>query len=102
AALSFAIGSSWTVVGTIGVGLMGIALNMELDPAITAAAAISGAYFGDTASPLSDSANLAAGAAGVDLYEPVRQTVLTSACALAISLVAFWMLGRPGVFDAPA
>ena len=51
------MGSSWTVVGTIGIGLMGIALNMELDPAITAAAII----FGDTAPPLSDSANLADG-----------------------------------------
>src|SRR5262245_41680226 len=53
AVLSAGIGSSWTVVGTIGVGLMGISLSMGLDPAITAAAVISGAYFGDTTSPLS-------------------------------------------------
>ena len=53
AVVSAGIGSSWTTVGTIGLGLMGISQNMGLDPAITAAAVISGAYFGDTTSPLS-------------------------------------------------
>ena len=52
------IGSSWTVVGTIGIGFMGIATNMGMNPAIAAGAIISGAYFGDKTSPLSDSANL--------------------------------------------
>ena len=61
---------------------------------------ISGAYFGDTTSPLSDSANLAAAAAGVDLYEHIRETALTSGLALAIALVVFWLLGQPGDFDA--
>ena len=65
AIVSASIGSSWTVVGTIGVGFMGIAVNMGLNPAIAAGAVISGAYFGDKSSPLSDSANLAAAAAGV-------------------------------------
>lgn len=100
AAVSAGIGSSWTVAGTIGIGLMGISHSMELNPAITAAAVISGAYFGDTTSPLSDSANLAAAAAGVDLYEHVRETALTSTAALAIALVVFWLLGSPGEFDA--
>ena len=72
--VSVSIGSSWTVVGTIGIGLMGIAQNMGLSPAVTAGAVISGAYLGDTTSPLSDSANLAAAAAGVDLYEHIRET----------------------------
>jgi Na+:H+ antiporter, NhaC family len=100
AVISTSIGSSWTVVGTIGIGFMGIALNMGLDPAVTAAAVISGAYFGDTSSPLSDSANLAAAAAGVDLYDHIRETALTSMLALILSLLVFWMLGRPGDFDA--
>jgi Na+:H+ antiporter, NhaC family len=100
AVVSVSIGSSWTVVGTIGIGLMGISLNMGLDPGITAAAVISGAYFGDTTSPLSESANLAAATAGVDLYEHVRETTLTSAIALAIALGVFWLFGRPGQFDA--
>lgn len=96
AAISFGIGSSWTVVGTIGVGLMGISANMGLDPAITAAAIISGAYFGDTTSPLSDSANLAAGAAGADIYDHIRETMVTSAAALAIALTVFWFFGQSG------
>ena len=53
--VSFRIASPWTTVGTVRVGLMGIALNMDLSPAITARAVISGAYLGDTTSPLFDS-----------------------------------------------
>ncbi len=100
AVVSASIGSSWTVVGTIGIGLMGIAANMDLNPAIAAAAVISGAYFGDTTSPLSDSANLAAAAADVGLYKHVRETLVTSGLALIVALTVFWMLGRPGDFDA--
>ena len=100
AIVAASIGSSWTVVGTIGVGFMGIATSMGLDPAIAAGAVISGAYFGDKSSPLSDSANLAAAAAGVDLYKHVRETLLTSLMALAISLCVFFFLGEPGDFDA--
>jgi NhaC family Na+:H+ antiporter len=100
AIVAASIGSSWTVVGTIGVGFMGIAASMGLDPAIAAGAVISGAYFGDKSSPLSDSANLAAAAAGVDLYKHVRETLLTSLVALAISLTVFFILGEPGDFDA--
>jgi len=78
---------------------MGVALSIEMDPAITAGAIISGAYFGDTVSPLSDSANLAAGVVGVNLYEHVRETALTSSIALAIALLVFWMIGRPADFN---
>lgn len=102
ALVAFSIGSSWTVVGTIGIGLMGIAVNMDLNPAIAAAAIISGAYFGDTTSPLSDSANLAAAASGVDLYRHIRETAITSAAALAIAIGVFLTLGHPGDFDAAA
>jgi NhaC family Na+:H+ antiporter len=102
ALVAASIGSSWTVVGTIGVGFMGIAASMELSPAIAAGAIISGAYFGDTCSPLSDSANLAAAASGVDLYPHLRETLLTSSVAVAISMAIFFMLGQPGDFDASA
>jgi NhaC family Na+:H+ antiporter len=98
--VAISIGSSWTVVGTIGIGLMGIAANMDLDPAIAAGAVISGAYFGDKSSPLSDSANLAAASAGVELYAHIRETLLTSIVALAIAMTVFLFLGRPGDFDA--
>jgi NhaC family Na+:H+ antiporter len=100
AVVSTSIGSSWTVVSTVGIGLMGISHNMGLDPAITAGAVISGAYFGDKSSPLSDSANLAAAAAGVDLYTHVRATFVTSLLAFPAALAVFWMLGEPGDFDA--
>ncbi len=100
AAVSASIGSSWTVVGTIGIGLMGISTSMDLSPAITAGAIISGAYFGDKSSPLSDSANLAAAAAGVNLYTHVRETLITSGIALPIALLFFFFLGEPGDFDA--
>ncbi len=99
AIVAFSIGSSWTVVGTIGVGFMGIAVSMELNPAIAAGAIISGAYFGDKSSPLSDSANLSAAAAGVPLYTHIRETLLTSIASLAISLAVFFFMGQPGDFD---
>jgi len=100
AVVSLSIGSSWTVVGTIGIGLMGIALNMGLDPAVTAGAIISGAYFGDKSSPLSDSTNLAAAAAGADLYAHIRAVLWTSIPAMAMAIGLFWYLGEPGDFDA--
>jgi Na+:H+ antiporter, NhaC family len=100
ALISFCIGTSWTVAGTIGIGLMGIAQSMGLSTAITAGAVISGAYFGDKSSPLSDSANLAAAAAGVGLYEHVRETLVTSLVALVITLFVFYWLGEPNDFDA--
>ena len=102
AIVAISIGSSWTVVGTIGIGFMGIAANMGLNPAIAAGAIISGAYFGDTCSPLSDSANLAAAASGVGLYTHLRETLLTSSVAIAISMAVFFLLGQPGDFDASA
>jgi NhaC family Na+:H+ antiporter len=100
ALVAFSIGSSWTVVGTIGVGFMGIATSMGLNPAVAAGAIISGAYFGDKSSPLSDSANLSAAAAGVPLYTHIRETIITSFIALGIAMVVFFLLGQPGDFDA--
>jgi Na+:H+ antiporter, NhaC family len=99
AAISFGIGSSWTTVGTVGIGLMGISGAMGLDPAITAGAIISGAYFGDTASPLSDSVNLAAGVGGVNLYSHIQRTGLIAAAALAIALLVFWFIGGAANLD---
>ncbi|KZL09434.1 Malate-2H(+)/Na(+)-lactate antiporter [Pseudovibrio axinellae] len=100
ALVSVSIGSSWTVAGTIGIGLMGIATKMGLDPAITAGAVLSGAYFGDKSSPLSDATNLATAAAGSNLYAHIKENLWTSIPALAIALVVFWWLGKPGDFVA--
>jgi NhaC family Na+:H+ antiporter len=100
AVVAFGIGSSWTVAGTIGIGLMGVAGHMGLSPAITAGAIISGAYFGDKASPLSDTVNLAAATAGSDIYSHIRESLWTSVPALAIAILIFGILGEAGDFDA--
>jgi len=98
--VAFSIGSSWTVAATIGIGLVGIAVNMELNPAVTAGAVISGAYFGDKSSPLSDTANLAAAVGGAELYQHLREVLWTSIPAFAITLLVFFFMGSPGDFDA--
>ncbi|MCA0869880.1 Na+/H+ antiporter NhaC [Seohaeicola saemankumensis] len=100
ALVALCIGSSWTVAGTIGIGMIGISEQMELNPAITAGAVISGAYFGDKSSPLSDATNLATAAAGADLYRHILETLWTSVPTLIITLLVFWFLGSPGDFDA--
>jgi NhaC family Na+:H+ antiporter len=102
ALVGFSIGSSWTVAGTIGIGLMGVAASMNLSPEITAGAVISGAYFGDKASPLSDTANLATATAGSGIYEHIRESLFTSVPALFIAILIFSVLGSPGDFDASA
>ena len=98
--VAFSIGSSWTVAATIGIGLVGISVNMELSPAVTAGAVISGAYFGDKSSPLSDTANLAAAVGGAELYQHLREVLWTSIPAFAITLLVFFFMGSPGDFDA--
>lgn len=100
AVAALSIGSSWTVAGTIGIGMMGIAESMGLSPLITAGAVISGAYFGDKASPLSDTANLATAAAGSELFSHIRESLWTSVPALLLAMLAFSMLGSAGDFDA--
>ena len=103
AVVAVSIGSSWTVAGTIGIGLMGVAQKMGLDPAITAGAIISGAYFGDKSSPLSDTANLACAAAGANLYDHVARVALDlGAGAPRRRWRCFWCLGSPVDFDASA
>lgn len=102
AVVGFSIGSSWTVAGTIGIGMMGIAESMSLSPAITAGAVISGAYFGDKASPLSDTANLATAAAGSNLFDHIRESLWTSVPSLLIAVILFGFLGAPGDFDPSA
>ena len=93
---SLSLGSSWTVAGTLGVGLMGIATTYGLSPAITAGAVISGAYFGDKLSPLSDTTNLAAAAVGVDLFEHIKNMLWTTLPAFALALLVFSLVGSDG------
>jgi len=90
---SLSIGSSWTVAGTLGVALMGIATGLGLSPSVTAGAIISGAYFGDKMSPLSDTTNLAPAIAGTDLFSHIRHMIWTTGPSLIIALIIFLIMG---------
>ena len=97
ALVALAIGSSWTIAGTLGVALMGIAGGLGMSPAITAGAIISGAYFGDKMSPLSDTTNLAPAAAGSELFAHIRHMAWTTLPSISIALVLFTLMGIGGV-----
>jgi Na+:H+ antiporter, NhaC family len=99
AIIGLAIGSSWTVAGTLGVALIGVAQGLGLSPAITAGAVISGAYFGDKMSPLSDTTNLAPAAAGSELFGHIRHMTWTTVPSILIALLGFTVLG---LFAQPA
>ncbi len=86
---SISIGSSWTVAGTLGIGLIGIADSYGLSPAVAAGAIISGAYVGDKLSPLSDTTNLAAACTSVDLFAHIRHMLWTTVPAFCIALLFF-------------
>jgi len=93
AAVAMTIGSSWTTAGTIGVALMGVAGGLGMDPAITAGAVISGAYFGDKMSPLSDTTNLAPAAAGSELFAHIRHMAWTTLPSIALAVLGFAIIG---------
>ena len=97
AVMSLISGTSWGSAGTIGVALMGAAQAMGLPLAPVAGAVVSGAYFGDKLSPLSDMTNIAAIGAGADLYDHIRCMLWTSLPAAAIAIVTFAGLGLAGV-----
>ncbi|HEY0971663.1 MAG TPA: Na+/H+ antiporter NhaC [Gemmatimonadales bacterium] len=91
--VAVATGSSWTTAGTVGVALIGIATAQDLNLGLAAGAIISGAYFGDKVSPLSDTTNLAPAVAGTDLFTHIRHMMWTTLPSLAIALVLFTVLG---------
>ncbi len=93
AIVAISIGSSWTVAGTIGISMMTVAAGMGLSPEITAGAVISGAYFGDKMSPLSDTTNLAPAVAGTDLFSHIGHMVWTTLPSLIIAMTIFMFLG---------
>jgi NhaC family Na+:H+ antiporter len=99
--LALSIGSAWTVAGTLGVGLIGIANLLGVSPEITAGAVISGAYFGDKMSPLSETTNLAPAVAGSDLFTHIKNMLWTTLPSILIALVIFAVIGLRGVFSAP-
>ncbi len=93
AIISASIGSSWTTVGTIGVGLIGIAHGMGMSMPMTAGAIVSGAYFGDKLSPLSDTTNLAPAVAGSNLYDHIKHMLWTTIPSIIITLILFTIIG---------
>lgn len=101
--IAMSIGSSWTTVGTIGVGLVGIAGLMGVSVAICAGACVSGAYLGDKLSPLSETTVLTAQMVKVDLYTHIKSQAWTSLPAFGIACVVFAILGvaGPAVKDTP-
>lgn len=91
--VSVATGSSWTTVATVGVALLGIGKALGFEEGIIAGAIISGAYFGDKMSPLSDTTNLAPAMAGTDLFTHIRYMAKTTIPSMSITLVLFVIIG---------
>lgn len=93
AIVSVATGSSWSTSATIGIALMGIGQALGLNPGVVAGAVISGAYFGDKMSPLSDTTNLAPAMAGTDLFTHIRYMAKTTGPSIGLTLIIFLIWG---------
>lgn len=93
AIVSVATGSSWSTVATVGIALLGIGKAMDISEGVIAGAIISGAYFGDKMSPLSDTTNLAPAMAGTDLFTHIKYMAITTFPTLAITLIIFFIWG---------
>jgi Na+:H+ antiporter, NhaC family len=91
--VAMSIGSSWTTAATVGVAFIGIANGFEMSTSITAGAVISGAYFGDKLSPLSETTNLAPAVAGSELFAHIRYMLWTTIPSISIALVLFLIIG---------
>ncbi|WP_203296404.1 Na+/H+ antiporter NhaC [Luteirhabdus pelagi] len=93
AIISIATGSSWTTSATVGIALIGIADALGISLGMTAGAVLSGAYFGDKLSPLSDTTNLAPAMAGTDLFTHIRYMTLTTVPTISVALIVFIIIG---------
>ena len=103
ALISLSTGSSWSTTATVGIALMGIGQTIGIPAPVVAGAVISGAYFGDKLSPLSDTTNLAPAMAGTDLFTHIRYMLYTTVPSLIIALILFTVLGlgyKDGALDA--
>lgn len=99
AVVSVSLGTSWGTVGTVGLALMGIGAGFEVPPYWTAGAIVSGAFFGDKISPLSDTTNLAPAVTGVNLFDHIRNLMPTTLPAMLIALVIYVVVGFGLVSD---
>ncbi len=91
--VSLATGSSWSTAGSMGVALIGVGTALGFPVEMTAGAVISGAYFGDKMSPMSDTTNLAPAMAGATLFGHIKHMVYTTGTSLIIALIAFTVMG---------
>lgn len=91
--VALATGTSWGTTGTVGIALLGIGSGLGLPPAISAGFAISGAYFGDKMSPLSDTTNLAPAMSGTDLFQHIRAMCWTTAPTYIVVIIVAAILG---------
>jgi NhaC family Na+:H+ antiporter len=93
AIVALATGSSWSTTGTVGIALIGIGKTLGVPEGMVAGAIISGAYFGDKMSPLSDTTNLAPAMAGAELFEHIKHMLYTTIPSITISIIGFLLLG---------
>ena len=93
AIISIATGSSWTTAATVGIALIGIGDALGISLGMTAGAVLSGAYFGDKMSPLSDTTNLAPAMAGGELFDHIRYMTYTTIPTISITLIVFIIIG---------
>ena len=93
AVISIATGSSWTTAATVGIALIGIGDALGISLGMTAGAVLSGAYFGDKMSPMSDTTNLAPAMAGTDLFTHIKYMAYTTVPTIVITLIVFIILG---------
>ena len=91
--VSLATGSSWSTAGSMGVALIGVGTALGFPAYMTAGAVVSGAYFGDKMSPLSDTTNLAPAVAGATLFDHIKHMIWTTGPSLVIALVGYLVLG---------
>ncbi|WP_435414593.1 Na+/H+ antiporter NhaC [Polaribacter aestuariivivens] len=92
AIISIATGSSWTTSATVGIALVGIGSALGIAPGMIAGAVISGAYFGDKMSPLSDTTNLAPAMAGTDLFTHIKYMAITTVPTIIVTLIVFTII----------
>ncbi len=90
---AIATGSSWSTVGTVGISLMGIGAGLGIPAPLTAGMIVSGSYFGDKMSPLSDTTNLAPAIAGSNIYDHIKAMLYTTIPSYVIALIAYTLLG---------
>ncbi|MBD8006282.1 Na+/H+ antiporter NhaC [Bacillus norwichensis] len=91
--VSVSSGNAWTSAGTIGIAIMGMAEGFGISSAMAAGAVISGCYFGDKISPMSEMTNLAAGITGLNLFEHIRHLLYTTVPAITIALIIYTIMG---------